>query len=205
MSIRRFVENLALPDLAPSDGEPAVLQVGLDGKVSTSATKVSTLKKLLKQSSLPLFDVWAVPPSNMNVGKYTITNWQDAQPVERDTSTPIPSVVLHYYDQSAGALNKTSGILTIPESGSYRHSVCVKSVNRGDQGSLGITLRINGSDTMGKFFLTTGDGSYGDMRNYTDEHYHEAGDTVQVVVMSNTAEGTDGVYSKWTVTRISTA
>ncbi|BBI30479.1 hypothetical protein QKT49_gp284 [Acanthamoeba castellanii medusavirus] len=202
-------DKLSLPGYTPS--EAMLLAADDDGTVAVAPITVSSIVKFVRSTNVPLFEVWRVPPQNMvrdgsNGGKYVLGNWLAERPPleERTSTTPFPAVVLNYFDNSGGALNRSTGIFTVPTSGSYRHSMTLRVVNvSSSRGSFGVFLQVNGVRTLGDYSLNTGDNGFKDYKHFHTEMWHEAGDQIAFQINVNGGDGAHGMFARWAVVRAS--
>lgn len=202
-------DKLALSGYVPP--ESMLLATDDDGNVELAPVSVASVVKFIASTNVPMFEVWRVPPQGMvrngsNGGKYVLGNWLADRPAleDRTPTTPFPAVVLNYFDNSAGAFDRGSGIFTVPASGTYRHSMTLRVVNiSSSRGSFGVFVQVNNVRTLGDFYLNTGDNGYKDYHHFHTEMWHEAGDEIAFQVIVNGGDGANGIYARWAVVRAS--
>ncbi|BBI30582.1 hypothetical protein QKT49_gp181 [Acanthamoeba castellanii medusavirus] len=192
------------------DSEPTLLEKDVDGFIHASTTSTRDMYELIYMTNAPVFEVWCIPPGNMvrdgsSNGVYTLGNWQAAKPEVRNETTPISAVVLNYFDDSDGALNRTSGIFTVPVSGTYRHSMTLQVRNfTSSRGSSGVFVQVNGVRTVGDYHRNAGDNAFAEYHHFHTELWHNAGDQVAFSSITNGGDGASGTFARWAVVRAAT-
>jgi hypothetical protein len=196
-----------LPDTVADTS--VLVEKDVNGYFLTSTISTMKMYEFIYQTNVPFFEVWCVPPSSMVGGgpsgaSYTLSGWQSAQPTQRDGSTPASALMLHYFDESGGALDLASGVFTVPVSGNYRHSMTLQVKNfTSSQGSSGVFVQVNGVRTVGDYYLNAGDNAFAEYHHFHTELWHNAGDRVAFVTITNGGDGTAGTYARWVVVRAS--
>jgi hypothetical protein len=197
--------QVQLPDYAP--GESVLIETDNSDTVQVLPVSTQSVHRFLYSTNVPMFEVWMVPPQAMVTGTYCVLgNWQAQRPPleSRTSTTPLPAVVLNYFDNSAGDLDGTSGVFTASTSGTYRHSMTIR-VNdlNSNTGSYGAFVRVNGVRSLGDFFFNTGDTGFHEYHHFSTEMWHNAGDEIAFQALVNSEDGANGVFARWAVVRAS--
>jgi hypothetical protein len=185
-----------------SDGSGALIETDNTGLVHSSPITVRETQTFVYSTNVPMFEVWTVPPAQMEASTYTLTGWQPTRTTTRGVASLIPAIILNYYDNSDGALNYTTGVFTVPASGLYRHSMTLRVDDvDSNEGSFGAFVGVNGVRTVGDYFLNTGDSGYHDYHHFFTEIWHTQGDEITFMVPVNGGDGATGLFARWVVVR----
>jgi hypothetical protein len=181
--------------------EALLVNTNEDGLVSIAPPiSVTAVKRFIRSTNVPVFEVWRVPPGNLADGSTTVlTAWRSDRPPGSEKA-PLPAYVLNHYDRSGGAFNLATGVLTIPKSGIYRHSLGLKVRNASGSAAIGIHVRVNGVRTLGDSHRNTGDDGFRDHYSFTTEMWHDAQDQVAFQV-STSGGSSEGIFARWVVLR----
>jgi hypothetical protein len=187
--------------LAPTASDPILIATDDIGLISESPFSASEIQKYTNMINMPVFAVWAVPPQGMNNGgstngAYLVTDWQSQR---ASGEAPAEAIALTFYDNSSGALDLSSGLLTVATAGFYRHSMYLH-MEVTHAGNFGVFVQINGLRHVGDFCQTTADSTFSDSHHFSTEIWHNAGDQVGFQIATTDTNSANGLFASWTTT-----